>query len=217
MKRTILSILICAVLVSGCNKSKNVAATANDLKEPSASNTEAPNESALDKNENTEVATGEMRELLLTLQRVHFQFDSDSLTLAARDALDSAAKQMIDNLEVELWVDGHTDQRGSNAYNMALGEKRSAMVVDYLANLGVSAERLTIASFGEERPLEDGFSIETHAKNRRVDFRLLKGDIEFVLEEGTLVDDDGQVLDEVSSAEPKSVTNAQGEPTETPS
>jgi peptidoglycan-associated lipoprotein len=142
----------------------------------------------------TEVATGEMRDLLLALQRVHFSLDSESLVEEAKTALDEAAKKLISHPEVALYVDGHTDERGTTEHNMALGERRADTVIDYLVRLGVPKERLSGMSHGEEQPMATGTGDVVLAQNRRVEFRLMKGDIQLVLEEGTLVSDQGKVL-----------------------
>ena len=141
-----------------------------------------------------EYATGDMRDLLLTLKRVHFALDGATLTDDAKTALTDAAAQLQDYPEVSLYVDGHTDNRGTGEYNMSLGERRSRTVVKYLTDLGVSASRLNVVSFGEELPLEPGSSEHALARNRRVDFRLMRGDIELVLEDGDLVDDEGKPI-----------------------
>jgi peptidoglycan-associated lipoprotein len=135
-----------------------------------------------------------MRELLLALQRVHFSFDAASLTTQARDALDEASIKLKAHPEVSLFVDGHTDNRGTTEYNLSLGEKRAQAVVRYLEDLGVETQRLRHISFGEEVLLNYSNDVLAHAQNRRVDFRVMKGDIQFVLEEGVLLDDKGRPL-----------------------
>jgi peptidoglycan-associated lipoprotein len=144
----------------------------------------------------TEEATGAMRDLILALRRVHFAFDVSSLTDDARDALTEAASSlnMPELSDVQLWVDGNTDERGTTEYNMSLGERRGQTVVKYLVSLGVDEKRLHVVSYGEENPLVSGSSEHAHAKNRRVDFRLKRGDVEFVLNEGQPVDDQGNPL-----------------------
>lgn len=156
----------------------------------------------------TEVATGEMRDLLLALQRVHFSLDSESLVEEAKTALDEAAKKLISHPEVALYVDGHTDERGTTEHNMALGERRADTVIDYLVRLGVPKERLSGMSHGEEQPMATGTGDVVLAQNRRVEFRLMKGDIQLVLEEGTLVSDQGNVLSAKDKAAEKAPEKA---------
>jgi peptidoglycan-associated lipoprotein len=71
---------------------------------------------------------------------------------------------------VKIQIEGHCDARGTNEYNLALGERRANSTRQYLLSLGVSAERISIISYGEERPLETVQSEEAWGKNRRADF-----------------------------------------------
>ena len=141
-----------------------------------------------------EQATGDLREILLNLSRVHFALDSEELPPPARDALDGAAAKLREHPEVALFIEGHADQRGAPEYNLALGQRRGATVANYLIRSGVSNERLSVVSYGEERPLDEGSDQTALARNRRVEFRLMRGDVQLVLEEGALVNDRGQAI-----------------------
>jgi peptidoglycan-associated lipoprotein len=132
--------------------------------------------------------------LLLALKRVHFAFDSSILESNSKRALDDAAEKLRSMTEVDLYVDGHTDERGTTEYNMSLGERRARTVVDYLKSSGVETNRLSIVSFGEEKPMANGAGEREYALNRRVEYRLMRGKVQFVLEEGDLIDDDGSPL-----------------------
>jgi peptidoglycan-associated lipoprotein len=70
-------------------------------------------------------------------------------------------------------LEGHCDERGTVEYNLSLGEKRAKAVKDYLVGLGISADRLSIISYGKERPADPGHNEEAWAKNRRVEFRII--------------------------------------------
>ena len=175
-----------ALLAAHCNKNKQEVVSPANSATAQAPAAVAPAPAS------TEVATGEMKELLLALKRVHFAFDSSTLIPEARTALDEAGQKLRSNPKVELWVDGHSDERGTTEYNMSLGERRAKAVLDYLKNLGIEQQRLSIVSFGEEKPLVDKPTDDAYARNRRVDFRLMRGDIQLVLEEGELVDDEGK-------------------------
>ena len=142
----------------------------------------------------TEPATGDMREILRNLSRVHFALDSEELPPPARDALDGAAGKLREHPEVALFIEGHADQRGAPEYNLALGQRRGATVANYLIRSGVSNDRLSVVSYGEERPISEGDDATAFARNRRVEFRLMRGDVQLVLEEGALVNDRGQTL-----------------------
>lgn len=96
-------------------------------------------------------------------------FDLDSYTLRddARGALDSDAKLMRDNADVNLTIEGHCDERGTVEYNQALGEKRAQAARDYLVAAGIDGGRLNVISYGKERPFDQGHDESAWAKNRR--------------------------------------------------
>lgn len=151
----------------------------------------------------TEPAQGELRDVLITLRRVHFPFDSNELTEDSRAALAEAGPKLARHPDVHLYVDGHADQRGTEEYNVALGERRAQVVADYLMRMGVTKDQLHIVSFGEGRPLIDQETDVAMAKNRRVDFRLMRGEIRLVVEEGPLLDDQGRPIENGATAQSK--------------
>lgn len=109
-----------------------------------------------------------------TLSRVHFGFDDSNVSDSARDVLQANAKIMMENPSMRVLVEGHCDERGSNEYNIALGERRAGAVIAYLSNLGVQRSRLEMKSWGEERPLDPGKSDSAYKLNRRAEFVILK-------------------------------------------
>lgn len=187
-KKTILLIGLTIGIV-GCAKKNQEVIDINDIPLPLPQPEPKKQEQS-----KIQVATGEMKEILLTLKRVHFSFDTSTLETPARDALDEASAKLTKLPEVSLYVDGHTDERGTTEYNLSLGEQRAQTVVSYLTDLGVETARLNHVSFGEEMPLSHGTGEVDHAQNRRVDFRLFKGDIEFVLEDSPLLNDKGNII-----------------------
>lgn len=100
--------------------------------------------------------------------RVFFGYDSSSLDDTARQTLDRQAAWLSQFPAVAVSVEGHTDERGTNDYNLALGERRAAAVKDYLAARGVGAERLQTITYGKERPVDPGHDESAYALNRRV-------------------------------------------------
>lgn len=104
------------------------------------------------------------------LQTVHFEFDSSTLTNAESAKLKGNADWMKANAKATLTIEGHCDQKGSNEYNLALGERRAAAVKKLLTGYGVAANRLTTVSFGEEKLVSQGESESEMAKNRRANF-----------------------------------------------
>lgn len=108
------------------------------------------------------------------LQTVRFDFNSAVVGKEARDLLDKNISFLKANKGIKIQLEGHTDERGSGQYNLALGEIRARRVKEYLVSMGISGKRLKVMSFGEEKPLEGAKDEEAFAKNRRVNFYILK-------------------------------------------
>lgn len=109
-------------------------------------------------------------ESVAALKRIHFDFDKYSIRADAAPILRENANWMKANSNKQFIVEGHCDERGTNEYNMALGERRAKAAKDYLINLGVSASILSTVSFGEEKPLDFGHDESAWAANRRAEF-----------------------------------------------
>jgi outer membrane protein OmpA-like peptidoglycan-associated protein len=103
----------------------------------------------------------------MTFEDVHFDFDRYSLRPEATRLLDEAIKAMQEDPNLRLTVEGHTCNIGTTEYNLALGERRSSAVRDYLTGRGINASRLQTVSYGEERPKHDNSREETRRLNRR--------------------------------------------------
>lgn len=106
------------------------------------------------------------------LETIYFAYDSDVLTEQSRDSLYKSAETIIKKTSGPYALEGHCDERGSDEYNLALGEKRAKAVYKYLLTLGVAPERIATISYGEERPANPGHDETAWAKNRRVEFAL---------------------------------------------
>ncbi|PIE71126.1 MAG: peptidoglycan-associated lipoprotein [Deltaproteobacteria bacterium] len=100
--------------------------------------------------------------------RIYFDFDSSVLTPTAQRILMVKAQWLRKNPSVHVQVEGHCDERGTNEYNLALGDRRAKSIKRYLVDLGVAPERLSTVSYGEERPAVPG----DWDKNRRAEFVL---------------------------------------------
>lgn len=96
-----------------------------------------------------------------------FPFDSYGLDESARQTLGAQAGWLSSNANVRVSVEGHADERGTREYNLALGERRANAAKNFLQAQGVDASRLSIISYGKERPAVDGSNEEAWAKNRR--------------------------------------------------
>jgi peptidoglycan-associated lipoprotein len=103
---------------------------------------------------------------------IHFEFDKSRLLPEAKAILRVKAEWLKANPEARAIIEGHCDERGTNEYNLALGDRRAQSAKTYLVDLGIAAERLTCISYGEERPLDPGHNEAAWAKNRRAQFVL---------------------------------------------
>lgn len=104
---------------------------------------------------------------------IHFEFDRSAITDEAARVLRRKAEVLRDNPGVRIVVEGHCDERGSNEYNMALGQRRAASAKQYLLELGVPAKTIVrTVSYGEERPLVDRSTEQAWAMNRRAEFAI---------------------------------------------
>ena len=101
---------------------------------------------------------------------VFYSYDSSSLTTQAQDVLRKKAAFLKANPNVKVTIEGHCDERGTNEYNLALGEARAKAAKAFMVDLGIPAARMATISYGEERPLVQGRSEESFAKNRRAHF-----------------------------------------------
>ena len=108
-----------------------------------------------------------------TLKRIYFPFDQSVITGTAADTLKDNVGTMKSNSSMRVLVEGHCDDRGTNEYNIALGERRAKTTLDYMVSMGVARNRLEMKSWGEERPLSSGQTEDSYRKNRRAEFVIL--------------------------------------------
>lgn len=101
---------------------------------------------------------------------IHFEFDRYNILPADEPILGRIARWLEENERVGVLIEGHCDERGTNEYNMALGEQRALAARRYLVGLGIASERLSTISYGEERPLDPGSTEGAWALNRRAHF-----------------------------------------------
>jgi peptidoglycan-associated lipoprotein len=107
--------------------------------------------------------------------RVHFDFDKSDIRPEDRPILDTKASILGLNTELHLRIAGNCDERGSDEYNLALGNRRATAVKTYLMNKGIDGSRLEVVSYGEERPIAMGHDEDSWAQNRRDDFDVTAG------------------------------------------
>jgi peptidoglycan-associated lipoprotein len=101
-----------------------------------------------------------------------FAYDSFTLSGDAKATLEKKAAWLAENPEVKVQIEGHCDERGTTAYNLALGERRAHATKQYLTALGINNSRLSTISYGEEAPIDPGHSEEAWSRNRRAHFMI---------------------------------------------
>lgn len=160
-------------LGAGCAK-KNVtktpgAAEGTTVVEQSAS------EATAETTKEAELATAmQNAKMAITGNLVFFDFDKFEIKPEYRELLKAKAAMLKQYSELRVLIEGHCDSRGTQEYNLALGERRARTVKEYLMVLGVPAAQLEVVSYGEERPAVEGNSEAVWAKNRRAAFKLIK-------------------------------------------
>jgi peptidoglycan-associated lipoprotein len=119
--------------------------------------------------ENTEDTS--TREARADGDSIYFNFDSALLDSGSRSTLQEVSKQLTRNQKT-VRIEGNCDERGTTEYNIALGEKRARAAKQYLERLGIHGRRISVVSYGSERPKDPGHDEAAWAKNRRDDFRI---------------------------------------------
>jgi len=105
-------------------------------------------------------------------ERIHFEFDRSRITDESASVLQRKAEVLREYGNVRLTIEGHADERGSLEYNQALGMRRAQATLEYLLDLGLSEDRFSTVSYGEERPLVDASNERAWSQNRRAEFTI---------------------------------------------
>ncbi len=165
LRRVLLSgVLVLSVLAVGCAK-KSVKAPPTPPPAPPQEHATPPTPPKSDTG--TETPTPPPTNVSTDFQPAFFDLDSYSLREDARTALDADAKLLRDKTDAKLTIEGHCDERGTDEYNQALGEKRAQAAKEYLVNAGIDGGRIQVVSYGKERPFDTGHDESAWAKNRR--------------------------------------------------
>lgn len=120
-------------------------------------------------------ASGQLKQTLA--QITHFDFDRSSIRPGDAEVLDRKIPVLNANPTVRIRIDGNCDERGSDEYNLALGNRRAISAKQYLVNHGIDAGRIETASYGKERPLDPGHNEAAWAKNRNDEFEVLTANV----------------------------------------
>ena len=163
-----LVVLVLGLSLTGCNK-KKPDTTAPLVTSTEGAGTAEPLETL--ETEDSGIMEGRTSGPMVP---VYFEFDSSSVTGEQVQRIETNADFIKQNPEVKIRIEGNCDPRGTQEYNLALGERRAQAAKTYLVNLGVNAEQLTTVSFGEEKLLLFGHDEISWAQNRRDDFVIVK-------------------------------------------
>ncbi len=118
----------------------------------------------------TEAAVRENAEKAFVNEYIHFAFNRYVLSDRAQQILKSKADYLHMNPDITITIEGHCDDRGTDIYNLALGERRAVSIKRFLVALGIGSNRLDTISYGEERPIAIGHNEASWARNRRAQF-----------------------------------------------
>ena len=172
-KNTLLVLMACIVLTA-CATKKEV-----ETQTTTTATTETKTEKTEEKADPIEPIAGQMQGDVYTgtdtvgylaegvKDRVFFATNESILTTASRETLRAQAAWLRKNPDVTVVVEGHADERGTREYNLALGERRANAAKDYLMTYGISSDRITVLSYGKERPVDPGSNPLSWSKNRR--------------------------------------------------
>lgn len=172
MRRTIRLFLVCALCtVAACSSTKSGTDGVDD-----------PNGAGLSESELNRQREGRFGEAGIPtaegegiFRDVQFDFDSSTISDSARQDLEFNSQVLKDRSELQVQLEGHSDERGTSEYNLALGARRARAVYDVLVSYGVEPSRLSTISYGEDVPLNPAHTEDAWAQNRRVHFSAHSG------------------------------------------
>ncbi|MFI5244502.1 MAG: peptidoglycan-associated lipoprotein Pal [Gemmatimonadales bacterium] len=185
-RRSVAVLAITCVALSAC-KSKPAPPPAPVAAPPGpAAPPPAPprvNQDSIDRVNRDRAAAAERTRLALAVasaratmgQQIYFDFDKDDIRGDQRATLDAKVPILNANPNARIRIGGHCDDRGSDEYNLALGQRRSASAKRYLVSRGIAESRIETVSFGKERPAVQGENEDAWAKNRRDEFEIIAG------------------------------------------
>ncbi len=169
-------VLLSIFVLWGCPKKAEVATAPESQKETAPSVAPAKEEPAVEqkaeqKNEEVQPAANEGAAVTsASLQPIYFDFDKSFIRDDARSAMKANAEWLKANPKVEIRIEGNCDERGTKEYNQALGQRRATSAKKYFTDLGISAKRISLISYGKEKPVCSEHTEDCWQKNRRDDF-----------------------------------------------
>jgi peptidoglycan-associated lipoprotein len=188
MKRISLCfVLLFGLIVIGCAEKKMVkeqpeeyqpTVTVHETQKRTSDTTEVQPEEKITEQQFAKIESKEeplrYTEVKDVFEDIYFNFDEYNIRDDAKPVLENIASWLLKNKSAKILIEGHCDPRGTNEYNLALGDRRAKATKDYLGALGIASNRIEMLSYGEEKPLCFEESEECWAKNRRAHFVVLK-------------------------------------------
>ena len=184
MIKVLMTLAVVLLLAVGCAKkpaTEELAATDSGAATAATETTQMPSQdvSGISEQPVSEAAAGTEQMAAPTavvagLERIFFDFDQYTLTPQSTATLAANADYLQANPTLQVRIEGYCDERGSDEYNLALGERRALAAVNYLVSLGVAKDRLSTISYGEEMPLDPGHGEDAWTKNRRAEFKVIR-------------------------------------------
>jgi peptidoglycan-associated lipoprotein len=170
----ILTVLVLAAVFNSCKKEVVTAPTKEEKVEKVEEVTPKVEKPQLTEEELFQRRTLEELNRMGYLKRINFDFDKYFIRDDMKPVLEQNAQWLLKYPTVVITIDGHCDERGTEEYNMALGEKRAESAKKYLMNLGVPGERMKTVSYGKIKPLVKGVDEQSYFMNRRDEFTIIK-------------------------------------------
>lgn len=160
--------------IAATTKAANQTKVTSDKTQPAKDQPVKPSSGKQNTENDSIIPIQNAAELKADLEKIYFDFDSANLSPDARKSLQKNMRIMQSNSSIAVRIEGNCDDRGSAEYNLALGEKRAKAAMQYLATMGIPTERLTVISYGKERPAAQGSDEKAWSKNRRDEFVIKK-------------------------------------------
>ena len=172
----VLPLALLALTIAGCHKAKpetGAPPTDTGVQPPPPPTTQPPPPPPAAAGDPSVATTERLKAELGNV--IHFDYDQDAIKPEDRPVLDAKADIMKANPALRIRITGHADDRGSDEYNLVLGNKRALAAKRYLENKGIDGSRIDVSSLGEERPVDAAATETAWAKNRRDEFGILAG------------------------------------------
>jgi len=159
-----LLVAFCVVSLAACSTTPEDSTDNTTNNTTDAVETSTVTEPVMSHEEHMRMESEEKRQA----RTIYFEFDDSTVQQQYLAVLEAHAKFLVES-GVTVTLEGHADERGTQAYNLALGERRAKSVAQYLMNYGLAESQISLVSYGEERPADAGHTDGSWAKNRRVE------------------------------------------------